>query len=214
MTYPSVLPPASTALEKALEQVGSRLTDLPAPLRDLWSPANCPTGHLPWLAWGLAISRWKTAWSEERKRQAVADAIPFHRRKGTRSAVEEVLAEHHPAFKIVEWHEANPRRQPHTFEVRAPAAAIPVSFLTSAKADEIIADITLAKSARSHFDFVQNLDLSAALFMAAGGVAGSVARADYGATLDESRDWMLTLQTEDGEPIFDGDGSDFLETDS
>lgn len=212
MTYPSILPPASTKLEKALEQAAASLLDFETPVRTVWSPSDCPAGHLPWLAWGLAISHWKTRWTIERKRAAVADAIPYHRRKGTRQAVAEVLTEHHPSFQIVEWHEANPRRAPHTFEVRAPAAEIPASFLTVAKAEEIIADVAIAKPATAHFDFVHNLDLAAGMFMAAGGMAGSVGRADYAASLDTSRNWTTLFQTEHGEPIFDGDSANFLET--
>jgi phage tail P2-like protein len=213
VTYPSLLPPASTKFEKALEQAAAALLDFRAPVREVWSPAECPTGHLPWLAWGLAISHWKTGWTVERKREAVADAIPYHRRKGTRQAVAEILTEHHPAFHIVEWHEANPRLTPHTFEVRAPAAQIPASFLTIAKTEEIIADVAIAKPARAHFDFVQNLDLAAGMYLAAGSFVGSVGREDYTAGLDESRDWLALLQTEDGEPILNGNSdSDFLET--
>lgn len=176
MTYATVLPPASTPLEKALEQVAARLTDLPTPVRSVWSAADCPATHLPWLAWALAISHWKSDWSIELKRAKVADAIPYHHRKGTRRAVEEVLALHHSAFSLVEWHQANPRRAPHTFEVRAPAGEIPASFLTSAKAAEIIADVAVAKPARAHFDFVQNIDLTSGMFVAAGGMSGTALR--------------------------------------
>lgn len=213
MTYASILAPASTKLEKSLEQAAASLLDMPTPIRDVWSPTACPAGHLPWLAWGLAISHWKTRWSVDRKREAVAGAIPYHRRKGTRQAVAEVLAEHHSSFRIVEWHEANPRLTPHTFEVRAPAAEIPASFLTVGKAEEIIADVAIAKPARAHFDFVQNLDLTAGMFLAAGSMVGSVSRADYTAGLDDSRDWLALLQTEDGEPIANGASDiEFLET--
>lgn len=212
MTYPSILPPASTPLEKAVEQVAARLLDMLVPVRSVWSPSQCPSPLLPWLAWALAISHWKMHWSDARKRQAVAEAIPYHRRKGTRSAVAEILTEHHPAFTIVEWHEANPPREPFTFEVRAPASEISPSFLTNEKADEIIADVAVAKPARAHFDFVQSLEARASLFMAAGGFAGSMHRADYLADHDASRDWLAVLQTEDGEPIRTGDGADFLET--
>lgn len=212
MTYPTVLPPASTPLEKALEQVAARLTDLPTPMRDVWSPSACPVSHLPWLGWGLAISHWKTSWSEDRKRSAIADAIPYHRRKGSRAAVEEVLARYHPSLSIVEWHQTSPQRDPHTFEVRAPASEIPASFLTLETADAIIADVAIAKPARSHFNFVQNLEARAGLYMAAGGMAGAMHRADYRADIDTSRDWSLVLQTEDGEPVFGPDGEDYLET--
>lgn len=209
--YPSILPPASTKLEKAIEQAGAALLDFAVPIRDVWSPVSCPAGHLPWLAWGLAISHWKTSWTVSYKRAAIADAIPYHRRKGTRSAVEEVLARYHPAFTIVEWHETNPPRAPHTFEVRAPAAEIPASFLTSALTDEIIADVAIAKPARAHFDFVQTLEATATLFMAAGGMAGTMYRADFVADHDTSRDWSKIVQTNDGEPILAENGLTYME---
>jgi phage tail P2-like protein len=212
MNYPSILPTASTPLEKALEQTAAGLLDFEAPIRSVWSPASCPPGHLPWLAWGLAISHWKTTWTLEYKRAAVADAIPYHRRKGTRSAVEEVLGRHHPSFAIVEWHEANPRRAPHTFEVRAPVGEIPADFLTIAKAEEIIADVAVAKPARAHFDFVQTLDAHGALYIASGGKPGAMFRADFAATHDTTRDWTAVWQTEDGEPLLTEDGLDYLET--
>jgi phage tail P2-like protein len=211
MTYPSILPPASTKLEKALEQAAASVLDFAVPIRDLWSPANCPAGHLPWLAWGLAISHWKTDWTLEYKRAAVADAIPYHRRKGTRKAVEEVLARYHPALAIVEWHETSPRRAPHTFEVRAPVSDIPTSFLNAVTTDAIIADVAVAKPARSHFDFVQVLEARATLFMAAGGLAGSMYRSDFTAEHDASRNWNLVLQTNDGEPIRTEDGLSYME---
>ncbi|WP_159977783.1 MULTISPECIES: phage tail protein I [unclassified Novosphingobium] len=210
MIYPSILPPASTKLERALEQAGAALLDFDAPIRDVWSPANCPAGHLPWLAWGLAISHWKTSWTLEYKRAAVADAIPFHRRKGTRRAVQEVLERYHPSLSIVEWHEASPRREPHTFEVRAPALEIPASFLSAAMTDAIIADVAVAKPARAHFDFVQVLESQATLFMAAGGMTGSMFRDDFTAEHDTSRDWSKLLQSDDGEPLRDENGN-FLE---
>lgn len=212
MSYLSILPPASTPLERALEQTGAALLDFAVPVRLVWSPALCPVTHLPWLAWSVAISHWKTTWSVEYKRAAIADAIPYHRRKGTRRAVEEVLARYHPAFRIVEWHEANPRRAPHTFEVRAPAADIPASFLTTALAAEIVADVAIAKPARAHFEFVQTVEFTGALHLAAGAAPGGLFRADFTATHDTSRDWSIVLQTEDGEPFLTEDGLDYLET--
>lgn len=212
MSYVSILPPASTPLEKSLEQAGAALLDFGTPLRLIWSPAHCPVTHLPWLAWSVAISHWKTTWSVEYKRAAIADAIPYHRRKGTRRAVEEVLARYHPALAIVEWHETSPRRAPHTFEVRAPASEIPASFLNAATTDAIVADVAIAKPARAHFDFVQTLESRGTLYMAASGMGGALHRADYHAEHDTSRDWTTVFQTEDGEPIRTEDGLDYLET--
>lgn len=208
----SLLPPNATSAERALEAAMRSGIDLSA-VGDLWNPATCPAYVLPFLAWGLAISQWDPEWTEAEKRAAVADAIPFHQRKGTRAAVEEILARFHPLLTIVEWWQANPRRDPYTFEVRAPAGpgGIDASFLTNEVAEAIIRDVAAAKPLRAHFDFVFALELQASLYMAGGVIAGAVHRADYAAVHDTSRDWSIVLQTEDGEPIADEDGT-LLET--
>jgi phage tail P2-like protein len=208
----SLLPPNATGAERALEQAMRAGIDLSA-VGTLWNPETCPPDVLPFLAWGVAISHWDSTWSEAQKRAAVAGAIPFHQIKGTRAAVEQILARFHPLLSIVEWWEANPRRTPHTFEVRAPAGpgGIDASFLTTETAEAIIRDVAAAKPLRAHFDFVFALETEASLYMAGGVIAGSIQRADYEAVHDTSRDWSIVLQTEDGEPIADEDGT-FLET--
>lgn len=209
----SLLPPNATSAERALELAMRSGIDLSA-VGTLWNPETCPADVLPFLGWGLAISHWDAGWSEAQKRAAIAAAIPFHQRKGTRAAVEEVLARFHPLLSVVEWWQANPRRDPHTFEVRAPAGpgGIDASFLTTDTAEAIIRDVAAAKNARSHFDFVFALEAQATLWIAGGFTTGTIHRADYAATLDESRDWDALLQTEDGEPIRTPDGTDYLET--
>ena len=209
----SLLPPNATSAERALEQAMRSGIDLAA-VGSLWNPATCPADVLPFLAWGLAISHWDPDWAQAEKRTAVAHAIPFHQIKGTRVAVEEILARFHPLLSIVEWWQANPRRDPHTFEVRAPAGpgGIDASFLTTETAEAIIRDVAAAKPLRAHFDFVFSLEAQAALWMAGGFMPGTVSRTDYAAELDDSRDWDAVLQTEDGEPIRTPDGTDFLES--
>lgn len=209
----SLLPPNATSAERALELAMRAGIDLSA-VGTLWNPATCPADVLPFLAWGLAISHWDPAWSEAQKRAAIAEAIPFHQIKGTREAVEQILARFHPLLSIAEWWEANPRRDPHTFEVRAPAGpgGIDASFLTEETANAIIRDVAAAKPLRAHFDFVFALEAQASLYMAGGVMAGTISRRDYEAVLDESRDWTIVLQTEDGEPIYTPDGLDLLET--
>lgn len=209
----SLLPPNATSTERALELAMRAGIDLSA-VGTLWNPATCPADVLPFLAWGLAISHWDVDWSEAEKRAAVAAAIPFHQIKGTRAAVEDILARFHPLLSIVEWWQANPRRDPHTFEVRAPAGpgGIDASFLTTETAEAVIRDVAAAKPLRAHFDFVFALEAQATLWMAGGFQVGTINRADYAATLDESRDWAAVLQTEDGEPVRTPDGTDFLET--
>ncbi len=207
----SLLPPNSVEDERALEAAMLSGIDIAA-VGTLWNPETCPAEVLPFLGWGLAISHWDTEWTEAEKRSAVAAAMAFHKIKGTRAAVEQVLARFHPLLTVTEWWEMNPKGDPHTFEVRANALEIDVDFLTEEVANAIIRDVAAAKTLRSHFNFVQSLEAQATLYLASGGMVGTMTRADYAAEHDTSRDWSLVWQTEDGEPIMTEDGLDYLET--
>lgn len=201
----SLLPPNATEGERALEDALRADIDLSA-VGTLWDPATCPAHVLPFLAWGLAIARWDPEWTEAEKRAAVADAIPFHRRKGTRGIVRQVLDRFNPLLEIVEWWEASPRREPHTFEVRAPAGVIPASFLTAEIADAIIRDVASVKPARSHFTFVQSLIAEGEIWLAGGAVPATFTRLAGAAEHDDDPIWGIAWLTEDGEPLTDEAG--------
>lgn len=206
----SLLPPNATDGERAIEAAMRAAIDL-SQIGNLWNPATCPVEVLPFLAWGLSIARWDPEWTEAEKRAAIADAIPFHQRKGTRAIVREVLDRFNPLLEIVEWWQANPRRHPHTFEVRAPAGVIPASFLTAQVADAIIRDVASVKPARSHFTFVQSLEAQALAWMSGGAVAATFTRFPMAAAHDASPIWAIILLDQNGEPITDPAGN-FLET--
>ncbi|WP_260925441.1 phage tail protein I [Novosphingobium sp. 9] len=207
----SLLPPNSTKVERALETAMLSGIDL-SDVGTSWNPATCAAADLPFLAWAVAISHWDTDWTEAQKREAIAQAILFHRIKGTRAAVQQVLDRFNPLLTILEWHEQSPKGTPHTFQVRADMLEIPAEFLSASTAEAIVRDVAAAKPLRAHFDFVQTLEAQATLYLSSGGLAGAMFRADLAATHDTSRDWSLVLQTEDGEPILTEDGTDYLET--
>ena len=52
-TYPHLLPPNATPLEKALSGPTGRITQIPTPLRQLWRWDLCQVEHLPLLAWTM-----------------------------------------------------------------------------------------------------------------------------------------------------------------
>lgn len=91
-SVPSLLPPSSTALERAIEQTqAARLThdeSVPA----LWNPAACPAVFLPHLAWALSVDEWSYGWNVEKKRAVIAEARAIHRHKGTPAAIRRALA--------------------------------------------------------------------------------------------------------------------------
>lgn len=201
----TLLPPNATLGERALESAMRSGIDLSA-VGTLWNPLTCPAEVLPFLAWGLAITHWDPDWTEAEKRAAVLGALPYHKRKGTRAVVEEVLARFSPLLTLTEWWQALPPRAPHTFEVRAPAE-LGADFLTIDTVTAIVRDVAAVKPLRSHFDFVQELRAQATVWLAAGALPGTFFRDDFELVHDETRDWSIVLQTELGEPIRAEDGS-------
>ena len=160
MIYPSILPPGSTPLEKALEQVAAGLLDFPTPVRAVWSPSDCPIELLPWLAWGLSLDNWSSDWTAAIKRARVRKAIPIARQKGTAASVRTVVESFGGSVAIREWWQMEPKGDPHTFSLvlnldqnGAPASA--------AFVDQVIAEVSRAKPVRSHFTFTQGITAQA-----------------------------------------------------
>jgi len=162
MIYPSLLPPGSTPLEKAVEQVAAGMLDIPTPIRSVWSPDTCPIGLLPWLAWGLSLDNWSSDWTDAIKRERVRKAIPIARQKGTAASVRAVVHSFGGSVAIREWWQMEPKGDPHTFSLvlnldqnGAPASA--------AFVDQVIAEVSRAKPVRSHFTFTQGITAKASI---------------------------------------------------
>lgn len=214
MIYPSLLPPASTGMEKALEQVALALTDIPVPLRDVWSAQNCPMDLLPWLAWGVSIDIWGSAWSEAQKRAAVADAIAFQRRKGTPISLRTVLDRIDPLIGLVEWFADRDTLAPFTFRLELPLRADSNVIYDEQLVGQILRDIAHVKPVRAHMLAVHRLKAEAeAWLLSAAQILGldrMDADADRATALDPV--WQTYLTTEQGEPIR-AEAGDFLEYD-
>lgn len=90
----TLLTPNATATERALARVVGRTTALAVgpKYRALWSPATCPVGILPWLAWSLHVDEWDTNWTEQQKRDVIAASVAVHKTKGTIGALKRALA--------------------------------------------------------------------------------------------------------------------------
>lgn len=161
--YPTLLPPNATSAERSLEAVTARIQDVATPLRDLWSPANCPVEILPWLAWQLSVDSWRPEWSEHIKRARVAAAITIQRRKGTLKSVRDVVASFGGAVDVVEWWQQTPRGIPHTFNLTLALSGADGSQASAQFVDDVIAEVTKTKPVRSHFTFTQGVFLSGAV---------------------------------------------------
>ncbi|WP_311270841.1 phage tail protein I [Sphingobium sp. WCS2017Hpa-17] len=212
MTYPSLLPPGSTPLQRNIEQAAASLLDIDVPLRQQWSPEDCPVEDLPWLVWGLSIDIWKSKWTEQQKREAAADAIAFQRRKGTRASLRTVLDRFDQLIEIVEWHQDRETLDPYSFRLELPLLAQSDVFYDEALVDEIMRDIAQVKPARAHMLAVYRVRAEAQAWLVSAAQAGGLTRldslADQASALDPV--WDSFLQTRDGEPILSRAGA-FME---
>lgn len=209
----SLLPPNSTATERAIEQAGSELADVPVPLRSLWDPLTCPAELLPWLGWGLSVDFWSADWTEAEKREVIAATIEAQRRKGTPASLREVLDRFDPLITLTEWWQEKDRMDPHTFRLELPQTSPAVGVYDQDTIDALLRDIAAVKPLRAHMFVVTRLQAQARAGLLAGGIVAGVVRLDMFADTDSALDpaWDAYLQTADGEPLQAEDGK-FLET--
>lgn len=99
---PSLLPPLSTPLERAIEQAQARFSP-PQRIPGLWSVDDCPEALLPYLAAALSVDEWSHGWSVEKKRAVVREAIYIHEHRATPAAIRRALAAlGHPDAELIE----------------------------------------------------------------------------------------------------------------
>lgn len=87
----SLLPPNVTPLERRIEASDALIERASAPLQTLWNAQEQPAHMLPWLAWAVGVDDWDSKWEEQQKRDAIDEAIPIRRKRGTVWAVKRAL---------------------------------------------------------------------------------------------------------------------------
>lgn len=152
----SILPANVSELERDLEIALARIEDVQIPISTLWNPWLCPLEVLPFLAWALSVDMWRTEWPESVKRRIVASSLSVHRRKGTRSAVEQALRDLGVTVDLVEWFQASPAAAPGTFDVTAWAnenITTTPGYLNEDLYSQLRQAVDNAKNTRSHYTF-------------------------------------------------------------
>lgn len=118
-----LLPDNATDLERELALASAPLDQIdPAIIETIWDAWRCPKHLLSWLAWSLSVDHWDDGWSEIVKRQAIADSPDYHRRKGTRATVEQLLALPGLPVEITEWFDRVPQGRRGTAIVHVAAS--------------------------------------------------------------------------------------------
>lgn len=147
----SLLPPNATQLERNLEKVTARISDVPVPIRDVWNPDTCPVHLLPWLAWSLGVTTWKAYWPESVRRNILRNAIDNKRRQGTARSVRRIVESFGAGVALREAHQIDPPGPPHHFDVVISATHMGDEPVTAEFQQDIIDEVSRVKPARSYF---------------------------------------------------------------
>jgi phage tail P2-like protein len=147
-----LLPPNSTAQERALDDAASRLGDVPVVVRDMWNPDTCPANLLAWLAWAFSVDEWDPAWTDAQKRATIKFSIDVHKYKGTIGAVREALAALQFAARVQEWFNQIPEAEPYTFRV---LLEVDQAGVEQAAYASLLNVIDRTKNLRSHLDQIE-----------------------------------------------------------
>ncbi|MFT9180366.1 MAG: phage tail protein I [Zymomonas mobilis] len=159
---PSLLPPNSTSLERAIEKTSARNFELPAEhIKEIWNPDACPTDLLPYCAVNNGLNQWSDDWPDNVKRQRIASAIEIARHMGTVKSIKDVVEAFGGAVVMREWFETTPRGAPHTFDLVLTVNSQSDAAPTAKYVDDIIRAIVAAKPARSQFVFTMGIDTAA-----------------------------------------------------
>lgn len=199
----NLLPPNSTALERALAGLGDSFGAITIPVPDLQRPDACAANVLPFLAWGLGVDRWDATWSEDRQRQAVAGAIPDKRIRGSRASMDHLLADYQADYGIALTLDVP---QPYFFTVTLPVNDAAAGNVTARFATSLLADISRTKGARDTFQLRQTALATASLPITVVARAMTMARQFGDLTGPDPAD-LLLLTTEYGEPLEGGEGA-------
>ncbi len=174
----ALLPPNASRLEVDLEHSMAHYEDgRDVPIDRLWRPETCPAVVLPFLAWALGVRRWDPDWPEAVRRQVVADAIRYHRQRGTVAAVRQALQDIGAVFNLIE----RPGGTAHTISVEVLNSNDLLGTTDTATIRQYIED---AKRFSTHFSLAVSSSLGETdIFI--GVAATGMQIADIALTIDE-----------------------------
>ena len=166
-----LLPPSSTASERAISTATGKISEIPVPIRDVWSPAACHTSIIPWLAWAFSVDEWSNAWTEEQKRDSISQSVSVHRKKGTIGAVIEALNALGLGAKVQEWFNQIPQGAPYTYKLKID---VDQAGLTTQQMSKVLDVVDTTKNLRSHLDDIEiTASSSAGIYIGAIAISGN-----------------------------------------
>lgn len=194
MSDAALLPPNAATLERAIAEACAPIGSIPVPVRDAWSPENCPAHVLPWLAWAFGVEEWDAAWSDEQQRAAIAASIPVKRVKGTIGAVRDAIRALGASARVQEWFNQIPPAAPYTYRLHLEVDQIGYDLELLQRLLRVVAR---TKNLRSHLDTVlPSVTTRGPMVCAAAANTGHDIAVAYGAPTYSDGDPALDLLTD------------------
>ena len=159
-----LLPPSATPQERAAEAATARVGDADGDdaVRHLWNPAACVPAALDQLRWALdAPGHWPE--DDAGRRRALREALPLHRVRGTRAALDRSLRDAGVVADVAE----NPGGVRHTVRIDVLNSAALDAGLATAEAVRGLAERTGRATVRYQVALSAGATLSAGLAAAA-----------------------------------------------
>lgn len=148
----ALLPPNASRLERGIGLAMDRLSRVPVVVREMWDPATCPVGHLPWLAWAFSVDDWDSEWPADTKRAVIQASYEVHAHKGTVAALRTAIDALGYGIELTEWFQESPPATPYTFGL---TAELDGRGIAPGLWDEIERAAIEAKNVRSHLRYVR-----------------------------------------------------------
>lgn len=173
----SLLPHNATNLERDIEASTGRIgaIDL-SPASGVWNPDTCPGHLLPWLAWAEGVDEWSSLWTVAVQRAVIKAQRLVRRKRGTKTAVAAAVEALSGAAVIKEWHEYEPQKTPHTFDVVISGGD---GYVEAELQQSMIRAIDRTKPVRSHYTLGVGLTSAAALNLAGVAMVGTYKRMEF-----------------------------------
>ena len=88
----TLLPPHSTSkLERDLSLTFAQIIELPVEIQKLWDVKTCPPEFLSYLAQAMQTDFWDENWSDDLKREFIANMFSIYKIKGTIASIKRIF---------------------------------------------------------------------------------------------------------------------------
>lgn len=142
-----LLPPNSTVFERNVSKIAENNSKLAINIASIARIDDVPDGFLPFLAWQYSVDSWDSNWQPSLQRSLTKKSFRQHQKKGTITAIRQILEQFGYSATFVEWYQTNPQGVAGSFTLEVELNGREMSETIYAELNRLIKD---AKPASRH----------------------------------------------------------------